>query len=105
MEADDNARTGVFQTYYTLHLDGVSASTISWIGTVQTFLCFFIGAFSGRLLDAGYYWPTVVTGMSLQLLGIFLTSLSTKYWQLMLTQGLLTGIGGGIYFTPCMVRQ
>lgn len=29
-------------------------------------------------------------------------SLASTYWQLMLTQGLLTGIGGGIYFTPCM---
>lgn len=29
-------------------------------------------------------------------------SISTKYWQLLLTQGLLTGLGGGIIFTPCM---
>lgn len=27
-------------------------------------------------------------------------SLSTKYWQLLLTQGVLTGLGGGIFFTP-----
>lgn len=29
-------------------------------------------------------------------------SLSTTYWQLMLTQGIMTGIGGGIFFTPSM---
>lgn len=29
-------------------------------------------------------------------------SLCTKYWQLLLTQGILTGVGGGIFFTPCM---
>ena len=29
-------------------------------------------------------------------------SISTKYWQLLLTQGFLNGIGGGIFFTPCM---
>ena len=29
-------------------------------------------------------------------------SLCTKYWQLLLTQGILTGIGNGIFFTPCM---
>lgn len=29
-------------------------------------------------------------------------SLSTKYWQLILTQGVLNGLGGGIFFTPCM---
>ncbi|KAK3681911.1 hypothetical protein LTR37_020780, partial [Vermiconidia calcicola] len=92
---------GVFQTYYTLNLD-ISPSTISWIGTTQNFLTFFIGAFSGRLLDAGYFLPTVLVGASLQILGIFMMSLSTKYWQLFLTQGVLNGIGNGIFFTPCM---
>ena len=96
-----NASSGVFQTYYTLTLD-VSPSTISWIGSIQNFLSFFIGAFSGRLLDAGYFYPTVITGVTLQLLGIFMQSLCTEYWQLLLTQGVLTGIGNGIFFTPCL---
>nr|POF15384.1 aspyridones efflux protein apdf [Quercus suber] len=42
---------GAFQTYYTLHLDE-SVSTISWIGAIQTWCTFFVGTFSGRLLDA-----------------------------------------------------
>ena len=92
---------GVFQTYYTLNLD-VSPSSISWIGTVQNFLSFSIGAFSGRLLDAGYFLPIVIVGVTLQVLGIFLMSISTQYWQLILTQGLLNGLGSGIFFTPCM---
>ncbi|KAK5134536.1 hypothetical protein LTR08_006321 [Meristemomyces frigidus] len=92
---------GAFQTYYTLTLDE-SASTISWIGTVQNWLTFFVGAFSGRLLDAGLFVPTLIVGSVLQLLGIFLMSVSTKYWHLMLTQGVLTGLGGGIFFTPSM---
>ena len=29
-------------------------------------------------------------------------SLSKTFWQLMLTQGVLTGLGGGIFFTPAM---
>lgn len=69
---------------------------------MQTFLVFVLGAVSGRLLDAGYFLPTIITGVILQLLGIFMMSLSTKYWQLMLTQGVLVGAGGGIIFTPCM---
>ena len=92
---------GAFQTYYTLTLNQ-PASTISWIGTVQNWLTFFIGAFSGRLLDAGFFIPTLMVGSTLQLLGIFLMSVSTKYWHLMLTQGVLTGLGGGIFFTPSM---
>jgi len=92
---------GAFQTYYTLNLPE-PPSTISWIGTVQNFLTFFVGAFSGRLLDAGLYVPCLIVGTTLQLLGIFLMSISHTFWQLMLTQGLLTGLGGGIFFTPSM---
>ncbi|KAF2718278.1 MFS general substrate transporter [Polychaeton citri CBS 116435] len=90
---------GSFQTYYTQTLPQ-SASTISWIGSVQVWLTFFIGAFSGRLLDAGLFVPTFVVGAVLQLLGIFMMSISTRYWHLMLTQGVLTGLGGGIFFCP-----
>lgn len=92
---------GSFQTYYTEHLPQ-SPSAISWIGSVQTWLTFFIGAFSGRLLDAGFFVHTLVIGAILQLLGIFLMSISTSYWHLMLTQGVLTGLGGGIFFTPSL---
>ena len=94
-------RAGVFQTYYTIHL-GVEPSTISWIGTIQNFFTFVIGAFSGRMLDAGFFLPTVVVGGTLQILGIFMMSISTKYWQLLLTQGIVNGLGNGIFFTPCM---
>jgi MFS family permease len=77
-------------------------STISWIGSIQTFLTFFVGVFSGRMLDAGLFLPTFLAGVIIQLLGIFTMSLSTKFWQLFLTQGILTGIGGGIFFCPAM---
>ena len=80
----------------------MSPSSISWIGTVQNFLSFFIGAFSGRLLDAGYFLPVVIVGVTLQVLGIFMMSISTQYWHFILTQGLLNGLGSGIFFTPCM---
>jgi hypothetical protein len=92
---------GSFQAYYTSVLPE-SPSTISWIGSIQVFLTFFIGAFSGRLLDAGLFVPTLFVGGVLQLLGIFMMSLSTKWWQLLLSQGVLTGIGGGIFFCPSM---
>lgn len=65
-------------------------------------LTFFIGAFSGRLLDAGLFVPTLFVGGILQVLGIFMMSLSTKWYQLFLSQGVLTGIGGGIFFCPSM---
>ncbi|KAK3067019.1 hypothetical protein LTS18_001348, partial [Coniosporium uncinatum] len=92
---------GAFQAYYTSTLPE-SPSTISWIGSIQVWLTFFIGAFSGRMLDAGLFLPTFLVGAVVQLLGIFTMSLSSRYWQLMLTQGILTGLGGGIFFCPAI---
>lgn len=77
-------------------------SVISWIGSLQIWMTMIGGVFTGRLLDAGYFVPTFFVGSVLQVLGIFLMSICTKYWQLMLTQGFLTGLGGGIFFTPAL---
>lgn len=80
----------------------IAPSTISWIGSLQIWLTMMVGLISGRLLDAGYFVPTFLVGAVLEVTGVFLMSLSTQYWQLMLTQGLLTGLGGGIFFTPSL---
>lgn len=90
---------GVFQTYYTENL-GHPPSDISWVGSVQIFLLFFIGTFSGRATDAGFFKVTLATGAVLELLCIFMTSLCTKYWQLFLAQGVGQGIGCGLMFCP-----
>ena len=92
---------GVFETYYTSILSQ-STSAISWIGGVQTFLTFFIGTFSGRALDGGFYKPTFLLGSFLVLLGIFMTSLSRTYWQIFLAQAVCQGLGHGTIFVPSM---
>lgn len=79
-----------------------SPSTISWIGSTQAFFVFFLAMFSGRALDAGLFRPTIIIGIVFQLIGLFTMAQSTKYWQLLLTHGVLTGIGGGIFFCPVM---
>lgn len=44
---------GQFESYYEAHqLSAYSKSTISWIGSLQTFMCFAGGLFSGRWFDA-----------------------------------------------------
>lgn len=90
---------GVFQTYFIDTL-GHSRSDISWIGSVQIFLLFFIGTFSGRALDYGLFRITFGTGVVLQLLGIFTLSVCTKYYQIFLAQGICIGIGDGLMFCP-----
>ena len=92
---------GVFQTYYVESL-GHPPSDISWVGSVQIFLLFFIGTFSGRATDYGLFRLTFLIGGFFQLLGVFMTSLSTKYWQLFLAQGICTGLGNGLVFCPAL---
>jgi MFS family permease len=90
---------GLFEAYYidTLHLN---ASVLSWTAAIQTFLLAFIGTFSGRALDAGYFQHTVVLGYFFQVFAIFMTSLAKQYWQIFLAQGICQGIGNGLVFTP-----
>ena len=92
---------GVFQTYYVTRL-GHPPSDISWVGSVQIFLLFFIGTFSGRATDHGLFRVTLLCGSILQLVGVFMTSLGTKYWQLFLAQGICTGLGNGLVFCPAL---
>jgi hypothetical protein len=92
---------GVFQTYYTSVL-GISQSTVSWVGSVQLCVIFFLSTFSGRALDAGLFIPAFIIGSIFQLLGIFINSLCTQFWQILLAQGICTGIGSGIMFCPVM---
>jgi MFS family permease len=92
---------GVFQTYYTSEL-GVSQSTVSWVGSVQLWVIFVMSAFSGRALDAGLFIPAFIVGSILQLLGVFMNSLCTEFWQILLAQGFCTGLGSGIIFCPSM---
>lgn len=66
------------------------------------FLLFFIGAFTGRLTDAGYFRVLFLTGSVLLTLGMFTTAVCTSYWQFLLAQGLCTGLGHGCLFCPTL---
>jgi MFS family permease len=90
---------GLFQSYYISTL-GCSQSDVSWIGSLQIFLIYFVGTFSGRVLDAGYLRTTLAVGCSLQIIGIFTTASATAYWQILLSQGICVGLGDGLIFCP-----
>ncbi|KAH8894477.1 MFS general substrate transporter [Thozetella sp. PMI_491] len=92
---------GVYQTYYEAELlSSSSSSDISWIGSVQGALLFFVGVVSGPLYDAGYFRHLLISGLFLIVFGQFMTSLCTTYWQVMLSQGIVIGIGMGLTFLP-----
>lgn len=90
---------GLFEAYYVESMNR-PFSDISWVGSMQIFLVFFIGAFSGRALDAGYLRLTLLVGCALQILAIFSASWARNYWELFLTQGVCQGIGNGLVFCP-----
>ncbi|RBA10993.1 riboflavin transporter MCH5 [Fusarium proliferatum] len=90
---------GAFQTYHTSALNR-PPSDISWIGSFQIFLIFFIGTFTGRASDAGLLRPCLVIGITLVALGLFTAAQCTQYWQLFIAQGVCLGLGNGFLFCP-----
>ncbi|KAF5257812.1 hypothetical protein FOXYS1_11647 [Fusarium oxysporum] len=95
---------GIFQPYYESQFS-LPPSTISWIGSLEVCLIFFIGTFSGRAFDAGYYRTALAVGLFLQILAIFMTSIASSYWQVLLAQGICQGLGNGIIFAPTIANM
>ncbi|KIH91860.1 hypothetical protein SPBR_01653 [Sporothrix brasiliensis 5110] len=95
---------GVYETFYQTDLlvgkNGGSATDIAWIGSLQVALLLIGGVVAGPLYDAGYFIYLIATGLFLIVFGLFMTSLCTAYWQIILAQGLVVGLGMGLTFTP-----
>ncbi|KAJ5982839.1 MFS general substrate transporter [Penicillium waksmanii] len=92
---------GAFQTYYKDDLlRNVSNSDISWIGSVQACLLLIVGVATGPLFDAGYFYVLLAVGSFLVVFGMFMTSLCTDFWQVMLAHGITIGLGSGCLFIP-----
>lgn len=92
---------GTFQSYYELtYLPSYSASSISWIGTISTFLLILGGIASGPLFDWGYFRSMLIAGALIETLAVMLLSLCTDYWQIFLTQGVMMGLGNGLLYIP-----
>lgn len=96
---------GVFQSFYELsYLPGESTSSISWIGTIGSALLVIVGVLAGPLFDRGLNKHMMIAGSLLILLGLFTLSLSTRYYQVFLSQGLAVGIGSGLLYIPALAH-
>lgn len=92
---------GVFQNYYSTQLLSQSSdSNISWIGSVHACLLCLMGFATGPLFDEGYAYALLCAGSCLVVFGMFMTSLCTQFWQVMLAQGICIGLGSGCLFVP-----
>lgn len=94
---------GSYQTFYEDQwLNTYSESSVSWIGSLQLFLEFFLGVFGGLLLDAGHWRLTVGSGSILFVLTYFMLSLCKpgQYAPILLSQGIGMGAGLGFAYLP-----
>ena len=107
---------GIFQNYYeTNQLKEYSASNIAWIPSLQSrssspydlmfltrlvFFMLFGGTFVGKIFDS--YGPRylMLIGTFFHVFGLMMTSLSTKYYQLLLSQAICSSIGASMVFYP-----
>ncbi|KAF2805191.1 MFS general substrate transporter [Mytilinidion resinicola] len=92
---------GVFQEYYQIELlSNYSPSTISWIPSLQIFFMMGMGPFVGAIYDRyGVRW-LLLGGSLLHIFGIMMASLGTEYYQILLAQGLCSGLGVSAIFQP-----
>ncbi len=76
-------------------------SRISWIGSIQAFLLLLVGGLlTGPVFDAGHLRGLVIAGTILTVFGMMMTSLCKEYWQVVLAQGLVVGVGSGCMLLP-----
>jgi MFS family permease len=93
---------GAYQTFYEGGLlKDQTPSQISWIGSIQAFLLLIVGGFvTGPIFDAGYLRALVLVGSALAVFGMMMTSICKEYWQVILAQGVVTGVGMGCMMLP-----
>ncbi|KAJ4985688.1 major facilitator superfamily transporter [Stagonosporopsis vannaccii] len=100
---------GVFQEYYSSFTPPLSTqSSISWIGSLQTFLLLACGSATGSFVDRGHAQFMSFIGCVTITLGLLFTSFSGEftsthrpvYYQVLLSQGVLSGLGMSLLLVP-----
>lgn len=96
---------GVYQDYYVrIFLNQYSPSTIGWIGSAQLFFQFSLGIISGKLFDAGHFYPMMIGSSLLYITCYYMLSFTheNQYYQVFLAQGIGAGVALGILFLPAI---
>ncbi|KAH7371741.1 major facilitator superfamily domain-containing protein [Pyrenochaeta sp. MPI-SDFR-AT-0127] len=100
---------GIFQEYYaSFEPPLATSSSISLIGTLQIFLLLICGSATGSFVDKGHARKMTFSGCALLTLGLLFTSFSGEfafpyrpvYYQVLLSQGILPGLGMSLLLVP-----
>lgn len=59
-----------------------------------------VGAFVGPVYDRGHLRALLLSGSFMIVFGHMMLSLCKEYWQVLLAQGFVVGIGGGCLYVP-----
>ncbi|KLT42144.1 MFS general substrate transporter [Cutaneotrichosporon oleaginosum] len=91
---------GQLVPYYITHqLAGYSRSTVSWGGTIQTFMVFGFSVFMGRYFDVHGARTLVISGTALATIALIGLAFSKEFYQILLSHTAF-GLSGGIVYSP-----
>ncbi|KAK8147645.1 hypothetical protein G3M48_001258 [Beauveria asiatica] len=94
---------GAFQEFYQHELlPSYPPSAIAWIPSLQIFFMNVMGPIVGMLYDKYGPRQLIFFGTLLHVLGLMLCSLGTRYYQILLAQGVCSAIGVSAIFQPAM---
>ncbi|EGX95934.1 monocarboxylate transporter, putative [Cordyceps militaris CM01] len=77
-----------------------NTSTATWIGSAQMFVLFFGGIFVGPAFDRWGARKLMLTGTFLCLVALISCSFAREFYQFLLAQGILFGLGSALLFYP-----
>lgn len=110
----------LFQSEYeTNQLKHYSSSEVSWITSMEcmctiylplsfdelkilVFFMLFTSPVAGKMFDSYGPHVPIAIGSVLHVFGLMMASISDKYYQFMLSQSVVSGIGSSLIFTPAM---
>ncbi|KAF4471602.1 Major facilitator superfamily domain general substrate transporter [Fusarium albosuccineum] len=83
-------------------LKDYSSSEIAWITSMEFFCMLFFSPVGGKIFDS--YGPRIpiLIGSIMHVFGLMMLSISFKYYQIMLSQSICSGIGSSLVFSPAL---
>ncbi|PYH36218.1 putative MFS monocarboxylate transporter [Aspergillus neoniger CBS 115656] len=94
---------GIFQEYFETHndLEGGKGG-LAIMGTTATGILYLLSPLTFTLLTRYPHLPMscAFVGLALSVGGSLLSSFATTFWQMIVTQGVICGLGNGLVFSP-----